>query len=630
MRGPNIYIRCLYGLRSGIPEEQDFALHHLVKVSFERGDKYKFEGFPQLAEALLEKALEISVIIHGTKWKVSYEEDAGLHQGDVLNGVFGTDGLFDKLQTLPILADEDTVEPADFTQNLVKLNEAALVLRNMMMLEENSLFMSKFPLLRDFLIIALNLPEQERLSEFRQYALDIVEQVTKHWELNCSSAIYQSVTKFLYSQDRGAVLSAARAIARIGMDSPRPNRLTDIPVSTISALMSYLVLECDDELLLASLDIIYQYTAVEANMHTLYNEENALLRGVVPRLASLLLHNAQPHEQRIRSKAEQRISPPTTILDVPQDLYNELLTHAEPDRSNKWLRCCFEEAENEDITQIAIWQAYQGRFNQNHPIPAAEFIKNVSSTFKAAQAKVIHFEPPLPPGPPRFIIRGIRPKRVIVGLNGEPFLICQWQQPGPQSQSCGSCHRNPEMLWTHIVEEHFHIPRDENGNFSSEASGQYRCAWPGCTKHANSIETNARAAAMHVRLHVMRPNQTNVLSGKASDVIRQAEYVRHTFYTTPVDNKGMPMGISHMAVLVLKNIARYANRQPQGNQEGSESTIDILFGDVKFQLTKVFSVHKTLRFEIEQLLSMLPQPGTKRRNTNQGRRSTGQGDLAEV
>ena len=209
IRGPNIYIRCLYGLRSEIREEQEFALHHLVKVSFERGDKYKFEGFPQLAESLLEKALEISTLIHGIKWTVSYEEGAGLHEGDVLNGSFGTDGLYERLQTLPVLADKGVLEPTDFSHMLIKLNEAALVIRNMVMLEENGLFLSKFSLLRDFLIIALNLPQQERLAEFRQYVLEIAEQTTKFWELESTSPIHQSLVKNLTSEDRGVVLSSA-------------------------------------------------------------------------------------------------------------------------------------------------------------------------------------------------------------------------------------------------------------------------------------------------------------------------------------------------------------------------------------------------------------------------------------
>lgn len=622
MRGPNIYIRCLYGLRSEIPEEQDFALHHLVKVSFERGDKYKFEGFPQLAESLLEKALEISSLIHGIKWTVSYEEDAGLQDGDVMNGSFGTDGLYERLQTTPLLADKDYLEPAEFSHRLVKLNEAALVIRNMVMLEENALFISKFALLRDFLVIALSLPQQERLTEYRQYALDIAEQVTKFWELDSTSPIYQLLVKNLASQDRGVVLSSARAISRIGMEGPRPNRLTDMPIPSIRTLASYLLLDSDDELILASLDLLYQYTAIPENMTHLLTADPAILRRIAPRLVSLVLHNAQAHEQRIKVKDAQKLPPITNIPVVPDELYNHLLTFSEPERSTKWLRCCFEEAPTEDITQIAIWQAYQGRFQNAGPIPAADFIKNVSVTFSTAQAQVIN-------GPnPRFIIKGIRPRRVLVNAKGEPYQRCLWQtgvqNENEQSldgtidpQCCGLWYSNPEALWFHLVKDHLSMPRNADGKFESPAPGLYQCKWLGCTKHANGNEVSARAAGLHVRLHVhssLKASSVDVAAGRSSDIVKDAEYVRHMYYTTLVDEKGMPAGIPYTAVLVLKNFARHAVRQQQNGQVLEASIMEDLFCLVKDQLWHNFTLHKTLRVDLDHLISMVYTKDGERNN----------------
>jgi len=73
--GPNIYVRCLCALKSGIPAEQAYALHHLVKISMERGDKYRFEGFPGLAEGLIEKVLEVSSLFYKVDWEIKYTED---------------------------------------------------------------------------------------------------------------------------------------------------------------------------------------------------------------------------------------------------------------------------------------------------------------------------------------------------------------------------------------------------------------------------------------------------------------------------------------------------------------------------------------------------------------------------
>jgi chromatin structure-remodeling complex subunit RSC9 len=613
MRGPNIYIRCLYGLRSELPEEQDFALHHLVKVSFERGDKYKFEGFPQLAESLLEKALEISILIHGIKWTVSYEEDAGLKDGDVLNGSFGTDGLYERLQTLPVLADEDFLASADFSHRLVKLNEAALVIRNMVMLEENALFISKFSLLSDFLLIALNLPRQERLAEYCHYALEIAEQITKFWELDSTSVIYRSLLKNLTSPDRGIVLSSARSIARKGMETARPTQLTDIPLSTVRTLASYILLDFDDELLLASLDLLYQYTAMSENMARVLVSEPGILRRITPRLVSLVLHNAQPHEHRIKVKDVQKLPAVTNIPVVPDDLYKDLLSFHEPDRSNKWLRCCFEEAPTEDITQIAIWQAYQGRFQNDGPIPAADFIKNVSVTFSTAQAQVIN-------GPnPRFIIKGIRPRRAPVNVNGEPHHKCLWQvtlqkenvpsSPGtPEPQTCNTWHPTPQALWSHMVKDHLFIPHKDDTQFDAAAPGSYQCKWFGCAKYANAVETSALAAGLHVRLHVSKSSKTSTVDTgvvKSNDIVKDAEYLRHPYYSTLVDEKGMPAGISYIAVLVLKNFARHAVRQQQSGQAGEVTVMDDLFGEVKDQLWNNFTLHKTLRADLDHLIAMV-------------------------
>ncbi len=85
--GPNIYVRTLQSLRSGIPAEQEYALHHLVKISHERGDKFRFEAFPNLAEALAEYILGITSEYYDIKWKIDYmESDKSINALDGLNG----------------------------------------------------------------------------------------------------------------------------------------------------------------------------------------------------------------------------------------------------------------------------------------------------------------------------------------------------------------------------------------------------------------------------------------------------------------------------------------------------------------------------------------------------------------
>ena len=102
----------MYGLRSGVPEEQEFALHHLVKISYERGDKYKFEGFPMLAESLIGKSLEITELLYGVKWEVSYGEQT--LKPNILDGSFGTPNLLENISILKTRANSYGVESAEF------------------------------------------------------------------------------------------------------------------------------------------------------------------------------------------------------------------------------------------------------------------------------------------------------------------------------------------------------------------------------------------------------------------------------------------------------------------------------------------------------------------------------------
>src|SRR6266536_1022851 len=206
--GPNIYVRCLCALRSGIPAEQDYGLHHLVKISMERGDKYKFEGFPGLAEALVEKVLEVSSLFYQVDWQISYTEDGSMPSTDTLNGLDGTTDIIQKIRGLHKLPVDDNIQTAEFSDALLQINEAALTLRNMVMLEENAYYVSELYPLRDFLSIALNLPNLDSVVELKHYALDIAEQLTKYLHFDETDPLYLSLIEQLQSQDRGAILTA--------------------------------------------------------------------------------------------------------------------------------------------------------------------------------------------------------------------------------------------------------------------------------------------------------------------------------------------------------------------------------------------------------------------------------------
>lgn len=180
--GPNIYIRALHALRSKQPEEEAYALHHLVKISHERGDKYRFDQFPGLAEALIAKVIDVGSLFYDVAWEISYSED-DLDQQHILNGLSGTKDLLTRVQKLSTLDVHDELLPEENAKALNMVNEAALIIRNMVMLKENAHFASMIPSIQDLIVIALTLPKHPTVVELQHYALEIAEQLTKYWVL---------------------------------------------------------------------------------------------------------------------------------------------------------------------------------------------------------------------------------------------------------------------------------------------------------------------------------------------------------------------------------------------------------------------------------------------------------------
>jgi chromatin structure-remodeling complex subunit RSC9 len=233
--GPNIYIRALHALRSKQPEEEAYALHHLVKISHERGDKYRFDQFPGLAEALITKVIDVGSLFFDVAWEVSYSED-DFDQAQTLNGLSGTQDLLEKIKSLHTLDVQDELLSEEAAKALNMVNEAALIIRNMVMLKENALYASMIPSIRDLIVIVLTLPKHPTVVELQHYALEMAEQLTKYWTLGTQDPLYRSLLAQVDSDDRGRIITSLRALARIAMNLDVTNKLSDVPVKTLQSI----------------------------------------------------------------------------------------------------------------------------------------------------------------------------------------------------------------------------------------------------------------------------------------------------------------------------------------------------------------------------------------------------------
>ena len=579
-------------------------------------------------------------MFYNVQWEISYDEDnTKVH---LLDGVNGTKDILDRLVYLRQWDVSDEIETAEFRHHVSKIHEAGLTLRNMALLEDNAQYLSEMPSLRDLLSIILSLPSSHIVEELKQYALDIAEEVTKYWSFEADDPLYICLLKQLESSDRGAILTSLRAICRISMNLDVSNSLKGLSIEIITSLSSYLLLD-DEEFVAACLDFLYQYTATAENVAFLLTHNLDLpLAPLLTQLSRLLLHRAQTIITKRELTREVPVPAATEIPDVPLDLLETFLQCDEPQRSILWLKSCFEEDPESDLTQIRLWQAYQARFTEHATpqqplLPAAEFIKNVSATFAGANAQVVNSNGVAP----KYTIRGIRPRHVPVDVKGRTYTRCLWKERG-ESHACGQYFLRPTAMWDHVVVSHIGIPILETGKFdmafasgaSSNRPQVADCYWAGC--HHFAREGSAKTpydVGMHFKTHLpnsahkaMLKQKSNSFNTPMSDAltrkrkvedefsqvtdVKPATFVYHTWRNTATDERGNPAGLPLTSVLILRNIARNIPKAAPllgggGRAKGEETWMEELFGSIRRQLAYVMAYNKSLGGYVADLMGFV-------------------------
>ncbi len=500
-------------MRSGIRTEQAFGLNHLVKISFERGDKYKFSQFSGLAEGLTEFALGVGAMFYEVDWTICNDPDYDDYEIGELDGINGTADILERIAQLKLKGVQDSFQPAEFTDLLMLITEAVLTIRNMVMLPDNAWYIADYPPVKDLLCILLNLPALDVVVELKHCALDIAEQMTPYLILGSEDPLYRSLLAQLKSSDRGTILSALRAIGRISMHHPtETNKLGGVPASTLQSLMDWLLLN-DDELVDACLDFLYQYTAVVANLDVMLEGTN--VEHLVTHLVRLLSHGAKrSYREILVSEARLAFEPASCeqVIPIPKDLQERLLAMEEPERCFEWLRCFFEEDPESQITQIAIWQAYNTAFLESlkvmgRPmINAPEFIRHISTVYQSAGAQVVREG--ANGESQKFIMRGIRPRPYPTTTDGRAYFQCQWRrpqgqpfQPG-QPAKCGVWNLNAEAMWRHILNDHLNVAPGEDGKYKN-SDVTLACQWDACTKYPTPTTLPLVQFMTHIKTHLV-------------------------------------------------------------------------------------------------------------------------------
>lgn len=539
-------------------------MHHLVKISYERGDKFKFESFLGLAESLIEKGLEISSLFYEVEWQIDYSGD-NVTDNNTLNAVNGTYDILARIAKLKRKAVSDSLQPEDFSDRMLGITEAILTTRNMVMLQENANYMADVLSLKDLLCVVLQLPDLELLVEVKHFALDIAEQLTPQLALGSDDPLYQSLLSQLDSTDRGTLLTALRALSRISMNLQDTNKLQNVPAPVLQNIINWLLLN-DEELMDACLDFLYQYTAVVPNVESLIKSVD--MEQAIPHLVRLLAHGAKRVKEDYILEPEKKISASEQVPPLPKDLQDKLSGTDEPQRCFHWLTSLFEEDSESHITQIAIWQAYQSSFagQTRNTLSAADFIRNVSHVFTNARAQIIRG----PGEAQRFIIEGIRARTLPLDFETkEEYARCQWGTGNaPFTKKCGGFFPGGARLWQHILSAHLEQTPNGNSKFEDKEV-EASCRWGDCKKYISPSKMPLSQLTRHLKTHVTTSNKRSLADGFDLPAKRQkksyivpAKTMTVTWektFTAPDERNpriDRAAGIPLSAVLVLRNIAR--------------------------------------------------------------------------
>ncbi|AET39631.1 Rsc9p Ecym_4600 [Eremothecium cymbalariae DBVPG len=338
---------------------------------------------------------------------------------------------------------------ADFYQFEKGLN-AILILRNLAQDSDSTQVLATNDTLKSFLLCVLHwcnkfhqskhVMYQENASLFMElinYVLDLLEAISSYIApAKKDDPFFQNLVSILrITNDRYQVISILRSLSRLLVRSKadQESAADNLDDEILNEIVSYLLVDCDNELVMASLDFLYQYILPgNERITTLLSnpERNSVLTTILP---SLLTYNVELPDYDYLSKVEIKLvrrvkpKPPTHVPTLQPDLFQKLLELNEPMRSTAWLRCCFESAAESEVTQISLWKSYEHIFSEpvkqsgRRLLPAVEFIKNVSNAFMGAAAMVVTDSVT---AQKRFVIKGIQPKLKAISIaDGEAAAL---------------------------------------------------------------------------------------------------------------------------------------------------------------------------------------------------------------
>lgn len=296
------------------------------------------------------------------------------------------------------------------------------------------------------------------------------------------------------------------------------------------------------------------------------------------------------------------------------DTHNLLLTQHR-------LRTCFVEDPRGEITQLALWSAYNEAFSnapsENQLMVAKDFITNVTSVFPSALARVVPHEHDRSRS--KYTMKGISPRAVPIDVRGRPYVRCQWRIPvtpstegtppvapsEPLHKDCDMwfSSTNAEEIWTHIVEQHLEVPRDPDNprkfrdGLIRGTGRKFACLWTGCTRFPSPGIEDAHKVSMHTKVHLLDQAPNGARPKHTRDFKRPLSPPKLDLYylNTPVDEQGHPIGLPVAGILVLRNLARQMLKLDAADPRGRQNLIERHFALHQEKIFEVLTYNYSLR-----------------------------------
>lgn len=612
--GPSLWHRVIQSLKCEIPDEAQWALNHIVRMSHMHSTTLKLPSFPGLAEGLVEQLLKVTEICYDMEWEVDlskgYSSDHPLATGFEAE----ESELTARLEALTARYDPNRLTPAERTRRLQPVLDAGVAMSNVIGLEYNARFLARYWPMKEYLCIAINLPSIDEYFEVKDHALTIASEVCRHLVLDNIDPLYKVLLKQLadkYVQDRGLIISTLRTVTAIALNLKIVWHPTMIPIELLQSIMTWFLVQ-DEEMWQVCLEFLYQYLGLDENFLQIikHSEIYLDLKRDLPRL---LKYQRKEYIEYVETAPAIPHPDPPEILSIPRDLVEKLNEFDEPERAGQWVKCCLKESPLDHVTQLAIWQAYQNTFTNDQSqsakliLPAAAFIRCVGANISGAEAQIRSH-----PGGQRFIISGVLPRKVPITPDGFDYIKCQWKVDGDDGKvPCGQWFLEEQDLINHLFTDHLELvtlpPREEPADIEmpdapaelAEGEGAplaaeappadvipqprnlrfpmsqfhppriWYCHWHGCgNEDLNDQATSPGTCSInvldnHIKAHL--PNlkrlterrQGRPWHRRGSSQFRVAQSKEKKCYATPRDETtGKPTGVAFMAASVMTILAR--------------------------------------------------------------------------